>query len=161
MEYTRFLVDRVPGYGRAAIANLSTQIGVRESRRIIGEYRLSREDVVSACKFDDAIAQCGAPIEEHHAGCDTRWAYLPEGETYDIPFRALLPQQVDGLLVAGRCLSADHDAHASVRSMGQCMAMGQAAGIAAALAGQSGIMPRAVSRTRLRQALLDEGAILS
>jgi hypothetical protein len=161
MEYTRFLIDKVPGYEHAAVANLSTQIGVRESRRIFGEYRLSRQDVISARKFDDAIAQCGAPIEEHHAGGDTRWEYLPEGETYDIPYRCLIPQKVEGLLVAGRCLSADHDAHASVRSMGQCMAMGQAAGAAAVLAAQKGIMPRAVSQNTLRQTLLDVGAILS
>ena len=125
-EYARFLRDRVPGYENAVIGKLSHQIGVRESRRIFGEYRLNREDVLAARKFDDAIARCGAPIEDHHAGSDTIWKYLPEGETYQIPYRCLLPKAVDGLLVAGRCLSADHDAHASVRSMGQCMAMGQA-----------------------------------
>jgi hypothetical protein len=161
MEYTRFLIDKVPGYEHSAVANLSTQIGVRESRRIFGEYRLSRQDVIAARKFDDAIAQCGAPIEEHHAGGDTRWEYLPEGETYDIPYRCLVPQKVEGLLVAGRCLSADHDAHASVRSMGQCMAMGQAVGVAAMLAVQKGSMPRALSQSTLRQALLDVGAILA
>src|SRR5690606_34476240 len=84
LEYARFLRDRVPGYEQSVIGALSTQIGVRESRRIYGEYRLNRQDVLSARKFDDAIARCGAPIEEHHAGGDTRWEYLPEGETYGI-----------------------------------------------------------------------------
>ncbi len=134
IEYARFLIEQVPGYENAALGGLSTQIGVRESRRIFGAYRLTRADVLAARKFEDAIAQCGAPIEEHHAGQDTRWEYLPDGATYHIPYRCLLPQNCEGLLVAGRCLSADHDAHASVRSMGQCMAMGQAAGAAAALA---------------------------
>ena len=157
-EYFRFLRDRVPGYEHAALGGLSTQIGIRESRRIVGDCRLSRHDVLAAAKFPDAIARCGAPIEEHHAGQDTRWEYLPEGETYDIPYRCLLPQGVEGLLVAGRCLSADHDAHASVRSMGQCMAMGQAAGLAAALAAQRGLTPRAVPVAELQERLRAWGA---
>jgi hypothetical protein len=159
-EYARFLREQVPGYEQAVLANLSTQIGVRESRRIFGEYRLTREDVLAARKFEDAIAQCGAPIEEHHAGNDTRWEYLPDGETYHIPYRCLLPQQADGLLVAGRCLSADHDAHASVRSMGQCMAMGQAAGAAAALAVRDGLLPRQVPAPALQDQLRQLGALL-
>jgi FAD dependent oxidoreductase len=160
VEYARFLVEQVPGYENARMGGLSTQIGVRESRRIFGEYRLKRQDVLAARKFDDAIAQCGAPIEEHHAGQDTRWEYLPEGETYHIPYRCLLPKFVEGLLVAGRCLSADHDAHASVRSMGQCMAMGQAAGTAAALALKAGCPLRSVPISSLQDALRNLGAII-
>ncbi|MDZ4699768.1 MAG: FAD-dependent oxidoreductase, partial [Rhodothermales bacterium] len=121
---------------------------------------LSRADVLAARDFDDAIARCGAPIEEHHAGGDTRWEYLPTGSTYGIPFRCLLPRGVDGLLVAGRCLSADHDAHASVRSMGQCMAMGQAAGVAAGLAVHSGSTPREIDVATLRDRLIGLGAVL-
>lgn len=160
MAYFRFLRDMVPGYEESALGRFSTQIGVRESRRIFGQYRLNRADVLSARKFEDAIAKCGAPIEEHHAGSDTRWEYLPEGESYDIPYRCLLPKEIEGLLVAGRCLSADHDAHASVRSMGQCMAMGQAAGVAAALAVEEGIPPARVSIERLQARLRQLGAIL-
>lgn len=159
LEYTRFLVERVPGYENAALGGLSTQIGVRESRRIFGDYRLTRADVLAARKFDDAIAQCGAPIEEHHAGQDTRWEYLPDGETYQIPLRALLPKKVENLLVVGRCLSADHDAHASVRSMGQCMAMGQAAGAAAHLAVVQRQMPREVPARQVQVVLRELGAI--
>ncbi len=158
LEYFRFLRDRVPGYEQALLGNLSTQIGIRESRRIFGDYRLNRQDVLSARKFEDAIARCGAPIEEHHAGQDTRWEYLPEGETYDVPYRCLLPQKVESLLVAGRCLSADHDAQASVRSMGQCMAMGQAAGVAAALAVQKKTTPREVSVREIQDQLRSIGA---
>jgi glycine/D-amino acid oxidase-like deaminating enzyme len=160
LEYFRFLRERVPGYEKAELANFSVQIGVRESRRIFGRYRLTRQDVLGACKFNDAIAQCGAPIEEHHAGADTRWEYLPEGETYQIPYRCLLPEDIDGLLVAGRCLSADHDAHASVRSMGQCMSMGQAAGIAAALAIQKKSMPGELPITELQNHLRQIGALI-
>ncbi len=160
LEYARFLIEQIPGYEKAALGGFSAQIGIRESRRIFGEYRLTREDVLSARKFEDAIAQCGAPIEEHHAGQDTRWEYLPEGETYHIPYRCLLPQKAEGLLVAGRCLSADHDAHASVRSMGQCMAMGQAAGAAAALAVRLNCQPREVPISKLQSTLLQLGAVL-
>jgi len=159
-EYTRFLVDRVPGYEHAELGGLSHQIGVRESRRIYGEYRLTRVDVLAATKFEDAVAKCGAPIEDHHAGNDTKWEYLPEGETYDIPYRCLLPQKVEGLLVAGRCLSADHDAHASVRSMGQCMAMGQAAGIAAVIATHENVQPREVNLSVLQDQLREVGAVI-
>jgi hypothetical protein len=157
-EYARFLRERVPGYERSHLSGLSVQIGVRETRRIRGEYWLTREDVLGAATFPDAVARCGAPIEEHHAGGDTRWEYLPDGATYDIPYRCLIPREVDGLVVAGRCLSASHDAHASVRSMGQCMAMGQAAGVAAALAGDGDL--RAVEIATLRERLVDLGALL-
>ncbi len=160
MEYFRFLKDKVPGYQDSILLNFSTYIGIRESRRIHGDYWLTRDDVVQARKQDDAIALCGAPIEEHHSGDDTRWEYLPEGTTYDIPYRSLLPLGVEGVALAGRCLSASHDAHASVRSMGQCMAMGQAAGIAAALAAANAITPRAINVNSLQAELIRLGAVL-
>ncbi len=160
LEYSRFLIDQVAGYEQAALGGLSTQIGVRESRRIFGEHRLTRQDVLSARKFEDAIAVCGAPIEEHHAGKDTRWEYLPAGETYQIPYRCLLPKTVEHLIVAGRCLSADHDAHASVRSMGQCMAMGQAAGAAAATSIVKKQTPHTIGINDLQTQLKKLGAVL-
>jgi hypothetical protein len=159
-EYARFLREQVPGYEKSFISNLSVQIGIRESRRIYGDYRLTRQDVLSARKFSDAIAQCGAPIEDHHVGGDTRWEYLPEGETYQIPYRCLLPQRVESLLVAGRCLSADHDAHASVRSMGQCMAMGQAAGVAAVFSIEDKNVPREITVSKLQTKLVELGALI-
>ena len=160
LEYARFLIDQVPGYEDAALGGLSTQIGVRESRRIFGSYRLTRKDVLSAQQFEDAIAICGAPIEEHHAGQDTRWEYIPDGKTYQIPYRCLLPKNISGLLVAGRCLSADHDAHASVRSMGQCMAMGQAAGIAAKICIQNKKTTQNISIRDIKDDIRSIGGIL-
>jgi ribulose 1,5-bisphosphate synthetase/thiazole synthase len=160
LEYERFLRDFIPGYKDARIVAFSTQIGVRETRRIYGEYRLTRDDVLSARKFDDVIGLCGAPIEDHHAAATTKWAYLPDGATVSIPYRTLLPQKIEGLLVAGRCFSATHDAHASVRSMAQCMAMGQAAGTAAALCSSSRRAPRELRYPDLRDALLKMGATL-
>ncbi|MCB9109473.1 MAG: FAD-dependent oxidoreductase [Anaerolineales bacterium] len=158
LEYARFLRDFVPGYEQAALSWLSPSIGVRETRRVYGHYRLTRDDCLSARKFDDAIGACGAPIEDHSPGADTKWVYLPEGMTYDIPYRTLIPKDVDGLLVAGRCFSATHDAHASCRSMAQTMTMGQAAGTAAALAVQNDTLPAELDVPALQDTLLQMGA---
>jgi glycine/D-amino acid oxidase-like deaminating enzyme len=160
LEYARFLRDRVPGYESAHLAGFGVQIGIRETRRVHGEYRLTREDVLGARQFDDQIGLCGAPIEDHHGGADTKWAYLPDAQCVGIPYRTLLPQQRSNLLVAGRCFSATHDAHASVRSMAQCMAMGQAAGTAAATAARESISPKEVNVPALRESLRKTGAIL-
>jgi hypothetical protein len=159
-EYHRFLRDCVPGFERSVVVATSPSIGVRESRRVHGEYRLTRDDVLRGCRFPDEIALCGAPIEDHGAGGDTEWQYVGEGGVYGIPYQCLLPQGVDGLLVAGRCFSATHDAHASARSMATCMAMGQAAGTAAAMAAATGSVPRQVPATDVRARLLAGGALL-
>ena len=146
-------------------------IGTRETRRLVGEYVLTRDDVLSARRFDDAIALCGAPIEDHDAGEATLWRYVgdaegPTGRTYGVPYRCLLPVEVDGLVLAGRCLSATHDAHASARSIGQCLAYGQAAGTAAALTAKGGTSAKGAVALRdlpadaLRAALRADGAIL-
>jgi hypothetical protein len=160
LEYVRFLVDRVPGYERARLAALSTQVGVRETRRVHGDARLTADDVLSARQFDDQVGLCGAPIEDHHTGTGTTWRYLPDGQVVGIPFGTLVARDAGNVLVAGRCFSATHDAHASVRSMGQCMAMGQAAGTAAALATAGRLDPRDLPFSRLRAALAGTGAVL-
>jgi hypothetical protein len=162
VEYARFLTDRVPGYEQASLIALSTQIGLRETRRVYGDVRLERDDVLSARQFDDQVGLCGAPIEDHHggAGDGTTWEYLPAGTAVGIPFRALVVRDSVNTLVAGRCFSATHDAHASVRSMAQCMAMGQAAGTAAALAAGGSGDVRAVDPQALRDRLRKDGATL-
>ncbi len=159
-EYHRFLRDRVPGFERSAVVATSPAIGVRESRRVHGDQLLTRDDVLGGRRFDDEIALCGAPIEDHGAGGDTAWQYVGESGVYGIPYGCLLPVGIEGLLVAGRCFSATHDAHASARSMATCMAMGQAAGTAAAMASASGTMPRALDPARVRDRLLADGALL-
>ena len=160
LEYVRFLRDRVPGYERASLVALGTQIGVRETRRVYGDYRLTRDDVLSGRQFDDDIGLCGAPIEDHKTGADTDWAYLPEGSVVGIPARTLLVRDAANVVVAGRCFSATHDAHAAVRSMAQCMAMGQAAGTVAALAAAAGLTPRDVAHGTLRDRLRRDRAIV-
>lgn len=157
-EYARFLRDYVPGYEGASLSWLNPSIGVRETRRIYGRYRLTRDDCLQARKFEDAIGACGAPIEDHSPGADTTWVYLPEGMTYDIPYRTLLPQKVENLLVAGRCFSATHDAHASCRSMAQTMTMGQAVGVAAATAVKCDALPADLSVHDLQNSILAMGA---
>jgi glycine/D-amino acid oxidase-like deaminating enzyme len=159
-EYHRFLRDRVPGFEKSVVVGTSPSIGIRESRRVIGDYQLTRSDVLDARRFDDEIALCGAPIEDHGAGGGTDWQYVAGGAVYGIPYRALLPRSLDGLLVAGRCFSSTHDAHASARSMATCMAIGQAAGTAAAMAAAGNCLPRGVPADTLRAKLRADGAIL-
>ena len=160
LEYIRFLRDYIPGYQSAGLAAMSSQIGVRETRRIIGDYVLTRNDVLGARQFDDQIALCGAPIEDHGTGERTKWVYLPEGQCVGIPYRALLPRQVSNVLVTGRCFSATHEAHASVRSMAQCMGMGHAAGVAAALCAAKKCDTRSLPFHVLRERLLASRAVL-
>ena len=159
-EYVRFLTAEVPGYEAAQLVGVGMQIGIRESRRIRGRYQLTEDDVLSARRFDDAIASCGAPIEDHSGGTDTLWRYIPDSGTYDIPYRALLPVGLANVVVAGRCLSSSHGAHASARSIGQCMAMGQAAGTAVALALPASAPLPEIAVPVLQDRLTDAGAVL-
>ncbi|MEM9443736.1 MAG: FAD-dependent oxidoreductase [Verrucomicrobiota bacterium] len=162
--YEEFLRDCVPGFGKSNIIGLSSSIGVRESRRVYGEYRLTREDCLSRGRFEDKVLICGAPIEDHRASNDgqeeTHWAYVPEGGVYEVPFRCFIPKKTDQALVCGRCFSATHDAHASCRSMGQTMTMGHACGTASALAMESNCTPRDLSNQQLQDTLLSQGAVL-
>lgn len=160
IEYIRFLRDKVPGYENAQLSTFGMQIGVRETRRVHGEYRLTKEEVLTAKQFDDQVGLCGAPIEDHHGGADTAWAYLPEGQCVGIPWGTLVPRGSQNLLMAGRCFSSTHDAHASVRSMAQCMAMGQAVGTAAAMMVKERKAPQEIAVKQLQAALRKDGSIL-
>lgn len=162
--YERFFRDCVPGYEAAHIIGLSHQIGVRETRRVYGEYRLTREDCLEARRFEDRVLICGAPIEDHRKGRDgeeeTVWGYVPNGGTYDVPYGTLVPKGREEIWVAGRCFSATHDAHASCRSMAQTMSMGQAAGFAAALSLETGKPACGLEVARLQEVLRGAGAVL-
>ncbi len=153
IEYIRFLRDKVPGYEMAQLSTFGMQIGVRETRRVYGEYRLTKDEVLTAKQFDDQIGLCGAPIEDHHGGADTAWAFLPDGQCVGIPWGTLVPKNSQNLLMAGRCFSSTHDAHASVRSMAQCMAMGQAVGTAAAMMVKDKKSPQGISVKALQSTL--------
>ncbi|MAX26839.1 MAG: FAD-dependent oxidoreductase [Phycisphaeraceae bacterium] len=162
--FEKFVRECVPGYEKACIGGLSVHIGVRESRRVYGEYRLTRDDCMTARTFEDTVLVCGAPIEDHRQGKDgqdeTAWAYVPDGQVYHVPYRTLIAKDRDELWVVGRCFSATHDAHASCRSMGQTMSMGQAAGMAAAMSLDQACGARDVSVTGLQDQLRTLGAVL-
>jgi len=159
-EYARFLVDKVPGYKDSSLYGFSTLIGVRETRRVYGDYRVTKSDVLEAKQFDDQVALCGAPIEDHHSGDGTNWIYLPDGSAVGIPLRSLIVKDSVNTMVVGRCFSASHDAHASIRSMAQCMAMGVAAGVAGSIALANKKEVREVNFSDIRSKIIETGAVL-
>jgi hypothetical protein len=160
-QIAAFLCRYVPGFEHAYIAQSGVHTGVRETRRIMGDYRLTAEDVLEARKFDDVIARGAYPVDIHNPkGSGTVLRRLPAGEAYDIPLRCLLPVGLDHLLVAGRCLSGSHEAHSSYRVMPIVMATGQAAGVTAALAARHGIAARAAPVGEVQRELVRQGANL-
>jgi hypothetical protein len=161
MQLVAFFRRDVPGFANARIAATAAQIGIRESRRIVGEYTLTADDVLRARTFPDAIARSAYPIDIHNpSGSGTTTQRLPAGASYEIPYRCLVPLLVDDLLVAGRCISTTHEALASTRLTPTVMTMGQAAGTAAALAVRSGTTPRALDTDALREQLIADGVDL-
>jgi len=163
--YEAFFRDMVPGYEHARIIGLSHQIGVRETRRVYGAYRLTEADCLAARVPSDSIFLCGAPIEDHRPAArgeaETRWQYIPGDGVYGVPYGAIVPRDSAQTWAVGRCFSATHDAHASCRSMAQTMSMGQAAGLAAALCLQGDFAALEVPVDRLRQGLKAWGAVLT
>jgi hypothetical protein len=161
MQLLDFFRRDVPGFAHARIAATATQIGVRESRRIEGEYTLTADDVLRARTFDDAVARSAYPIDIHNpTGSGTTTHRLAPGASYEIPYRCLVPKTVDDLLVAGRCISTTHEALASTRLTPTVMTLGQAAGTAAALSLQRGVAPRALDPALLRERLVRDGVDL-
>jgi len=132
LAVTEFL-KTLPAFGRAFVSHVAAQVGVRESRRVVGRYQLTRDDVLSGRKFDDAVARASWPIELWETGrLGATYEYLEDGQTYDIPLRSLQARDVDNLFMAGRCMSATHEALGSARVIGTCLATGEAVGRAAA-----------------------------
>ncbi len=162
--FEEFFRNEVPGYEESKIIGLSHQIGVRETRRVYGEYRLTKEDCMAGYIPADNIFLCGAPIEDHRKGkngeSETFWQYIPNNGVYGVPYGTIVPKGSALAWVAGRCFSATHDAHASCRSMAQTMSMGQAAGLAATLSLDKDVAAHAVDITALQSKLLETGAIL-
>lgn len=158
-ECVRFLRDRVPGFEQAVLVGTSAGLGIRETRRVQGEHVLTEEEVLSATAPPDTVALCGAPIEDL-ATESTRWVHIPPPGMYGIPFGCLRPVGLSHTLIAGRCLSATHAAHSSARSMGTCMALGQAAGTGAGLAVAGDTSVADVDPAVLRELLVKNDAIL-
>jgi len=153
----RFFRKWVPGFAEARLIDVAPLLGVRESRRVMGDYVLGLEDILAARQFDDAVALCGYQIDIHHQDGSVETQNV---ETFDIPYRSLLARGVEGLLVAGKCISATHEAISSTRVIPICMAEGQAAGTAAALAVEKRASPRGVDVAALRARLVEQGAEL-
>lgn len=150
----------VPGFERCFVLDTGAELGIRESRRVRGEYWLELDDVMHQARFPDAVTCSAWPVEDHGGGRDTKWVFLEPGTYYQLPYRMMVPQRLDGLLVAGRCASASHDAHASMRVAAICMGLGEAAGVAAAQCVASGTALRHADISALRAQLLRQGAFL-
>lgn len=158
-QLAQFLRSDVPGFENAHMSMLSPTAGVRETRKLEGIYRVTGEDLARATKFPDGIVACDNPIDDvmRSEGDLTHDAAIEAGNFYTIPFRSLLPAKIENLMFAGRILSADPVAFASVRGMPQCMAMGQATGTAAALALNDGVSVQEVSVETLIRSLTEQG----
>lgn len=164
-QQVRALVEfcraHLPGFAQSYLSHTPTQVGVRETRHIHGRYTLTGADVVAARRFPDAIARSGYPIDIHDpGGAALESRDIAGGDAYDIPFRCLLPVGIDNLLLNGRCISTTHTAFSSARLTPSCMAIGQAAGTAAALALRRRCPPTALAIEELQAHLRRQGALL-
>ncbi len=161
---TRWMKREMPGCAGCYLLDTAPSIGVRETRRILGEYTMTQADVMNAARFPDAIGRAAAPIDFHGGASDEKLSWLKTYDkgnaAYQIPYRILVPRRPDNLLVAGRCVSAEHLAAGSLRMMPACAVTGQAAGTAAALAATQGVAPRQCEVRRLQEALAADGVDL-
>ena len=158
-DIVEYLINYVPGFENAYFTKTAPFLGIRETRRIVGRYTMNEQDVLGCRHFEDSIAVASYPIDIHRPGdegCTLIWC----GDCYDIPYRSLLPASIENLIVAGRSISATHEAMGAIRVMATCMAMGEAAGRAAGIAVTKGILPSEVDIHELRRKLLDKGAYL-
>ena len=161
-DYIRFLRARVPGFEHSYVLDIAPQVGIRETRRVLGEYALTGEDVLGCASFEDTIGVNGWPLERHVAG-DVEWSWppIPESRGFNhLPYRMLVPRRIDNLLVAGRCASMTAAGQSAARVSGGCFVMGQAAGTAAAAALAAGVPPRALAPRALQDRLERDGAYL-
>jgi len=152
----------VPGFEKSYIVDLPPQLGIRETRRVVGGYMLSGEDVLGCASFEDSIGVNGWPMESHVAG-DVIFKFppIPESRGFnELPYRMLVPEGIDNLLIAGRCASMTHDGQSAARVSGACFAMGEAAGAAADLALSGNTIPRDIAVEKLQQALQQQGAFI-
>jgi hypothetical protein len=167
VDYLRFLREQIPGFDEAYILDIPPQLGIRETRRVVGEYMLTGSDVLGCARFEDSIGVNGWPLEKHVAGNVVwEWPPIPESCGYNqLPYRMLLPRrtgktQVSNLLVAGRCASMTHDGQSAARVTGACFVMGEAAGTAAALARKSNMSIYDIDTSALQKALKRQDVFL-
>ncbi len=160
-EMVRFLKENFSSCQAAEIMAIAPEIGVRESRKLRGVHILTEEELKNCTKFEDAIALGNYDIDIHNpAGTGTSHYYFSDGEYYSIPYRSLVPKEYGNLLVAGRCISATHQAQASIRIMPICATLGQAAGTAAAVMKKSGKNNKTVDVKEIQRILEERGAAI-
>ena len=160
-EIYEFMKKHADGLENSFLMMTAAEIGVRESRMIVGEYVLTEHDCRACTKFEDAIAACNYDIDIHNPeGSGTSHYYFPEGEYYTIPYRSLIPKTINNMLVAGRCISSDHGAQASYRIMPTVCCIGEAAGCAIALAVKDNISVRDIDVKKLQDLLTKNGAFI-
>lgn len=153
-EAARFLRERVPGFSSAFLQDTPVSVGIRETRHVLGEHVITFEEAAGCAKHPDGVAASAWPFEFHTEGMDTRWESLPPGDWFEIPFSSLIVRGASNLLAAGRCISATHEALASSRVTGVCMAIGEAAGTAAARCVARDELPRELDGEGLRDELV-------
>ncbi len=157
--YYDFLRRHVPGFEAAYLLEIAPQIGVRETRRILGRHKLTREDVLSGRDFVDSIGVNGWPVEKHQRG-GVEWTFIEGRGYHQVPFACTVPEGAENLLVAGRCASSTQDGQASLRVSGPCFSMGQAAGTAAAMATKAKTKVTETDVAALQAALVKDGVFL-
>lgn len=160
-EMHEFLKKNAKGVENSFLMQTASEIGVRESRMIVGDYRLTEQDCKDCKKFPDAIAACNYAIDIHNPeGTGTSLYHFPEGEYYTIPYRSLIPLGVNNMLVAGRCISSEHGAQASYRIMPCVCTIGEAAGTAIAIAVKDKKMVRDIDVKKLQTTLKNNGVFI-
>ena len=154
-----FFHKHIPGYENCRVISSGTTTGVRETRRVIGDYVITAEEMAAGCRFDDVIVHRAEFIVDIHnpAGSGQAEDHIQYCDPYDLPYRCFTPKGVENLYTAGRCISGTHRAHASYRVMSICMAMGEAVGTAAALCAAEGVTPRNLDVKKLQKSLTDKG----
>lgn len=160
-EIFHFIKKNIPGFSQSELLFSGPNIGIRSSRRLQGLYTLTVDDVLSGRKFSDGIACCGYPVDIH--SCDTKdnqTVFLSNGSYYTLPYRCLITSKLTNCLVSGRIVSATFEAQASLRVSPMCAAIGQAAGVAAALCVQNEVNPLQLDTAQLRQCLCEQGAVV-
>lgn len=159
-ELRRFLRDKIEGMENVEVIDTAPKVGLRETRRVIGEHLLTSDEVLQGTKFNDGIGACAWPIEIVDPVKGRKFVFLKDGEFYTIPYRCLLPQKIENLLMAGRFVSCTHEAQASARVMGPAVVMGQAIGTAAALSIKKKVSPRKLEVEVLKAELKKAAAFL-
>ena len=155
------MLRTIPCFRNSHLVSTAAETGIRESRMIDGEYVLTGNELLDCCRFGDSIAAGNYDIDIHNPdGTGTSHHYFSAGQYYTVPYRSLIPKGADNLLAAGRCISVDHEAQASIRIMPIVCCLGEAAGTAAALAAQDGLSVREVDTDRLRAKLIENGAVV-